>query len=431
MIAMVGPVPPHWGGGGRWTGGGVATHVSDLLPALTAHGVLVRLLAENTDRIAPEVAVPDAGSIVRAITRSWPTLLRWGGGATPVLAARLLAPVPAGPRVPLAQAARYLGLAINYRRFFDEHNGRLVHLHGARHGPYLCRRALRLRCPLVVTVHSVNRLVEPGPEWLRAMIRANLRDPDHLIAVSSFVRRQVERLGAPADRISLIPNAVDIDRFASGGDRGRARALLELPAESRLVLFTGNLVARKGVGRLIAAFARADRAEPTSLVIVGDGPDRASLEGLASELAVSRAVRFAGARPLPEMGLWYQACDVFVLPSSAEGLSIALLEAMACGRPVITTRPTEGDHDAVIEGENGLLVEVGDVDGLARAIELVLDRSDTAARLADAARTTIETRFTWDRIAEQTIDVYRQVMESAQGRGDVTRRLNAKSEMRN
>jgi glycosyltransferase involved in cell wall biosynthesis len=411
-VAMIGPVPPRWGGGGRWTGGGVATHLGDLVPALASRGLRVRVLAENANLVPSNAGGAADGWTVEPITRGWPSLLRWGGGSTPGLAARLLAPVAEGRRVPSGQALRYLGLAINYRRFLATRPPPLIHVHGARHGPYLCRRIIDCRLPMVVTAHSVNRLVEPGPAWLRTMVRANLARVDHVIAVSTFVARRLRRFGARSDRITVIHNGVDTDRFAPG-DEAEARRRLDLPADSTIVLFTGNLVPRKGVHHLIAALAQSPVRDESTLIIVGDGPERSRLAELAYELGVVSAVSFVGRRPLGEMAAWYRACDVFVLPSSAEGLSISLLEAMSCARPVITTRPSDGGHDAVTDGETGLLVESGDAPGLARALELVLGDPERASGLAVAARRAVESRFTWDRIARQTIDLYHRVMEEA------------------
>jgi glycosyltransferase involved in cell wall biosynthesis len=390
----------------------VATHLGDLVPALVSCGLRVRVLAENASLVPSNAAAKANGWTVEPITRSWPTLLRRGGGSTPWLAAKLLAPVAESRRVPIGQALRYLGLAVNYRRFVAAGPDPLIHLHGARHGPYLCRRVIGCRLPLVVTAHSVNRLVEPGPAWLRAMVRSNLRSVDHLIAVSTFVGRHLERFGAPSDRITVIPNAVDPDRF-SPADRAEARRHLELPDEPKIILFTGNLVERKGVRHLLAAVAQSRVRDESTLIIVGDGPERSRLEELADELGVASAVSLVGRRPLEDMAAWYRACDVFVLPSSAEGLSISLLEAMSCARPVITTRPSDGGHDAVTDGETGLLVESGDEAALGRALELVLNRPDCAAELAAAARRAVQSRFTWDRVARQTIDVYHRVMEEA------------------
>ena len=268
----------------------------------------------------------------------------------------------------------------------------------------------------MVTAHSVNLLVEPGPEWMRSMVRANLRLADHLIAVSTFVERQLVECGAPADRISVIPNAVDAGLFAPVDGRG-ARESLGLPTSGPILLFTGGLVPRKGVQHLIAAFAGSRFRAIATLVIVGEGPERPRLERLAGELGVAASIRFAGSRPLPEMARWYQACDVFVLPSSAEGLSISLLEAMACARAVITTPAGDSGHDAVVDGETGLLVGFGDVDGLRAAIDRLLDDRDRVAAVGRAARQLVKDRFTWDRVARQTTDVYdRVVRRAASGR---------------
>jgi glycosyltransferase involved in cell wall biosynthesis len=111
------------------------------------------------------------------------------------------------------------------------------------------------------------------------------------------------------------------------------------------------------------------------------------------------------------MPRWYQACDVFVLPSWAEGLSLAVLEAMACARPVVTTWPDRAGHDAIQDGQNGLLVPYGQEDALAQALISLAEQPEAAAALGRAARETARSRFTWPEIAGRTLEVYREVLD--------------------
>ncbi len=118
---------------------------------------------------------------------------------------------------------------------------------------------------------------------------------------------------------------------------------------------------------------------------------------------------FKGYIPNPELPAWYRACDFYVLPSQSEGLSIALLEAMACGKPVITTFPSTGMHDAIRPDENGLLIQHGDIEALIAAMHNLDNNPDFALTLGEAARKSILRGFTWKPIAKQTLAVYQEV----------------------
>lgn len=410
-VNIIGPLPPHWGGGGRWHGGGVASHLHGLLPCLPQTGVRVRLLVENASR-ARAARFPDLGPAVhmQPMARTLSALASLGPGRL----ARLLLKAMQDDllrRVPLPQRLRFVAQAANFDRFLAQTPADLLHVQRAYHRQYLCHALVGLETPLVVTVQSANALLEPNPPWVAAMIRHNYRQDAHFIAVSAFVREKMVQHGADPARITVIPNGVDVETFAPG-DPAAARAGLGLPPDAFLILFTGNLIPRKGVDVLLRAFAQAAGQQGASrLAIVGDGPEREKLVALAQELGVAGRVTFAGRQPLPEMPRWYAACDVYVMPSWAEGLSLAVLEAMAAGRPVITTRPDDAEHDAVVPGETGLLTTYGDVAELARALQQLAHSPQTARRLGENGRRRAERRFSWPAIARQTAALYRSALE--------------------
>jgi glycosyltransferase involved in cell wall biosynthesis len=193
--------------------------------------------------------------------------------------------------------------------------------------------------------------------------------------------------------------------------------VLDLDPHDFVVLFTGSLVAEKGVAQLLQAFARSMAVQPNArLVFVGTGRKADALEKLAGELGVSRQVALVGYRPDDELPDWYAACDVFALPTQSEGLSISLLEAMASARPVITTYPDIGDHDAVEHGVNGLLCPYDDVDALAAALSTLVQSPDVARQMGTSARKKAEKHFSWPVIARQVFGVYREVFAEAESK---------------
>jgi glycosyltransferase involved in cell wall biosynthesis len=173
----------------------------------------------------------------------------------------------------------------------------------------------------------------------------------------------------------------------------------------------GGLRQQKGLPGLLEAFARVPA--PAELCLVGDGPERALLERRARDLGIAERVRFAGLVDDPSP--YYARAGAFVMPSWAEGLSNALLEAMAFGLPVVATR-IGGNVDLVEDGVNGLLVEPGDPDGLASALARVLGDEALAGRLGAAARRTVLDGYTMERAAERYLDLYRAALAPPPGR---------------
>jgi phosphatidylinositol alpha-1,6-mannosyltransferase len=312
---------------------------------------------------------------------------------------------------PPGQLIRFWGQAANYDRFLTAEPADLVHVHRAYHRQFLCQEVVGLSVPLVVTVHSVNPLLQSNPAWMRSMITGNYRRARHLIAVSNFVRDKIVGYGARPEATTVIHNGVDLSVFTPEPP-APAREELGLPQDRFLFLFSGNLIARKGVAVLVRAFCQLVGRQPEAhLVIIGTGEQEAALRTLTAQFEITDQVTFAGYRPFAEMPKWYQACDVFVMPSWAEGLSMAILEAMASGRPVVSTRPETGDHDAVYPEETGLLTDYGDIEQLALALERLCSEPGLSQDLGRNARRLAEEKFSWQRIGQKTADFYRCVLD--------------------
>ncbi|PZN11007.1 MAG: glycosyltransferase family 4 protein [Bacillota bacterium] len=261
--------------------------------------------------------------------------------------------------------------------------GRLARRYDAVHAHYavpsgvlgLWYRRLRGR-PLVVTVHGSDVLVLPERfPRLAPLLRRVLTGADHVIAVSNFLRQRVmERFGVPPGRITVQSAGIDTRVFrpeAPGAAEVRARY-----GQQPLVVFTGNLIRRKGVDVLIQAFARVrERLGSGHLLLVGPPVEEDYHEILRERVAalhLEEHVTFAGPLPPAEVAAAMAAADVFVLPSLDEGLGLVVLEALACGVPVVASR-VGGIPEIVQDGDFGLLVPPGDVNALAGAIRRVLE----------------------------------------------------------
>ncbi len=266
------------------------------------------------------------------------------------------------------------------------------------------------RTPFVVTAHAsgavgdVASLARQGPLG-RARLLALRRRAGAFVAVSAPIRDELAHAGIPPDRIRSIPNGVDTRRFApaDAAERTRLRRALALPPVPLLV-YAGRLAPEKGVDLLLDGWADARRRGCSGvLCLVGEGPERAALERRARDHGVLGAVRFAG--PTDDVVPWLRAADVFVLPSRQEGLSVALLEAMACGVAVVAT--DVGGTRAAADGA-AVLVPPAPA-ALSAAIRGVLDEPERALALGESARRRAVERFGILEIARRHLDLYREV----------------------
>lgn len=266
-------------------------------------------------------------------------------------------------------------------------------------------------CRLVAARRSVPK--ERGLQ--RALAELVVRVADRVV-VNAEMLRPGGRAGARTD---VIPSGVDTDRFRPGCDRRAAKAELGLRPESIVIGTVGRLEPRKGTDTLLAAVAalRAADADIT-LVVVGDGPLRVALAREAGERGIAERVRFLGDRA--DVAEVLAALDVFVLPSRTEGMSNALLEAMAMGLPVVATA-VGGTPEVIDDGRSGYLVPADDPKRMAAAVTRVLADAALAARLGVAARQTVEERYGARSMVRRLESVYAAVA----GTGDMAERGSA------
>ncbi|MCO5132678.1 MAG: glycosyltransferase [Xanthobacteraceae bacterium] len=232
-----------------------------------------------------------------------------------------------------------------------------------------------------------NSLTEPGslPMRIRRLFwttvtAATFHAADEFVAVSDGLKRQLARLpGVGSKPIHRIYNPIIHEGFdAHAGERPVLPSSIG-PGE-RFVLAVGRLHEQKGYKTLLPAFARAVRRQPAHLVILGEGDDRAELEALAASLGIASHVHFLGyaANPLAYM----RHAAVFVLSSVAEGFGNVLVEALACGAPVVSTDCPHGPGEILAQGRYGTLVPTGDADALGDAIAATLSHPRPAMSAA-------------------------------------------------
>jgi glycosyltransferase involved in cell wall biosynthesis len=234
----------------------------------------------------------------------------------------------------------------------------------------LCRL---LRKPFVIKLHGSDVNVHAAHPLHAAQARWAARQASAVICVSEAIRQRALALGVPADKLVVIHNGVDADRFFPM-PRAAARVAVGVAEQRKLILFVGNVLATKGVRELFTAFRNLSNARPElDLVVVGDGPELAWLEDQTKASGLGPRVRLVGRLPHDALGVWFNAADLVCLPSYNEGLPNVLLEAMACGVPCVATRV--GGIPEAIDATSGELVEPRDANGLALALARALDRT--------------------------------------------------------
>lgn len=268
----------------------------------------------------------------------------------------------------------------------------------------------RRRGPLLVYFHSeVVRARWKYQAFYRPFLRRVLDRAARILVASPAMRDTAAQLEGYRHKCVVVPYGVALDSFASTpAVRARARQWRVELGPAPLLLFVGRLVPYKGVDVLIQAMAAVD----ARLAIVGDGPLRDTLEQQTARAGVADRVRFLGAVPDKEIVPLYHACDAFVLPSvtRAEAFGMVQVEAMACGKPVISTDlpsgvPWVNQHDV-----SGLIVPPGDHAALATAMARLTRDEQLHARLGAGARMRVEQEFTAERMAQRTVALYRTVL---------------------
>jgi glycosyltransferase involved in cell wall biosynthesis len=252
--------------------------------------------------------------------------------------------------------------------------------------------------PVVTTLHGSDVRLARRRAWVAPLFRHVTSRAAAVTAVSGWLADEARAM-APSLEAAVEPMPVNVELFTPAGARHSSR-----------FLFVGRLNAQKGIGVLLEALAKANSG--ASLDVVGDGPDRASLEARAAELGISSRLSFHGARSQEELVPLYRAATAVIIPSEGEGLGLVAVEAHLCETPVIAFR-SGGLADVVSDGNTGLLTPPGDVRALSAAMESLLARPDRGAALGRAGRLAALARFTPTVVAARYRAIYDRVAPRA------------------
>ncbi len=301
------------------------------------------------------------------------------------------------PPLPTAQASlplRLLAVGAGYRLLVAQgFRPDLIHAHVYLSG-FAGEVVGRGRVPVVISEHLSPFVTGTIGRPQRALARRAYESADLVCPVSDDLGRRLAAI-APRARLRTVPNPVDTDRFrpgrrAEGGPR---------------IVAVARLHERKGIDHLLRAFARVREHRPTAeLTIAGDGPERPALEALAADLHLDGPARFLGLRDHAAVAELMRGADLLVLPSLAENLPTVVLEAHACGLPVVAT-DVGGTREA-LDPSAGRLVEPADDEALAAAIAAMLAVDHDGEAVAARARE----RYGYDAVADRWEATYRELL---------------------
>ncbi len=239
--------------------------------------------------------------------------------------------------------------------------------------------------------------------------KAIAQNADVIVTISKYSQAKIlEHYGIAEEKIRIVPNGVDIEKFQPS-DMVAAKKQFNL-GQDPTILFIGSLTPRKGLPYLVEAAKTVVKQQANAkFLLVGSGPLKKQIADSVASAGLSGNFVFYGNMPHNQLASIYNAADVFVLPSLQEGQGIVLLEAQACGKPVVAFG-VGGAKEAVKGGESGFLLELGDTEGLAdRLLKLLADNA-LRQNMGAAGRRFVTENYTWALCAERMLKIYRETL---------------------
>ncbi len=315
------------------------------------------------------------------------------------------------PLYRIPEAFRFdLRVVKHLRQLAQEWQPDLIETHAVKSHAIVRASGLWRRTPWIAFHHGYTRTSLHSPLYNR-LDRWSLRSAACVVTMNRVFARELAAYGIPAKRIQVLHNAVRVPEKPAGDCTARqaARESFGLGPEEKMLLCVGRLSREKAQVDAVAALRRLLEMQPgrsVRLVLLGDGPERMSIENAATAAGLNRNMQFAG--HCGNVAPYYQAADVVVIPSLSEGSPNVLLEAMAFGVPVVATE-VGGIPEIATHGETAWLVPPRQPQALAEAIHQILSAPDTAAQLTARARKQVAECYSPEARTRALIELYSQV----------------------
>ncbi len=269
----------------------------------------------------------------------------------------------------------------------------------------------KYKIPLISSLRGSDINIYPHRDKFTMLLTKKvISDSDQVISVSKDLSATAEKITSPKKKIKVIYNGCDLNIFSFNKHfRLLIRKKLNISDKAKVIIFIGQVEKSKGVYELIKSFNDlAQKYSDLHLIIAGNRLEEPSLDYLVSGNLKNR-IHFAGRQPYKEIPHFLSAADVFVLPSYNEGLPNVVLEAMACGLPVVATK-VGGIPEAVEHGKSGFLVNKKDVKSLTNYINILLNDEDLAIKMGAYGRNIIKCNFSWIKNSEEIIETYHELL---------------------
>ncbi len=323
-------------------------------------------------------------------------------------------PLLPGISMPVHGLLVYLACLRTVRRLTAEKNFDCIDAHFVYPDGFaavLVGRAVGL--PVFVSARGSDINVYAAFRLIRPLLRWTLKYATGVIAVSAALKQKVAELNIPEEKIQVISNGIDTERFRPL-DRKECRLRLGLPEQGLIIISVGSLIESKGHHVLVSSVGKLAQRHPSlRLHIIGEGVYRPEIERLVRERKLGDRVYLMGTRPNDELSAWFSAADVSCLLSSREGWPNVVSESLACGTPVLATK-AGGIPEIIVSTKMGILVDRS-IPSVTAGLERALTSSWNRNEIAGVARTR-----SWDAVAEEVETFFRSRMKKRERIAKVT-----------
>ena len=265
---------------------------------------------------------------------------------------------------------RILGYMVRCGEMFfvlNKLNPDVIHCQGSTVGMPALFSKIFLKKPYIVSLHGSD--IYSDWKFKKKITKLVLNNANGITALTYHMKGVIAKYSNK--EVNIIPNGIDLDRFTNSS-KTKCGLKIRKYNNEKVIIFVGTLRPVKGIKYLIQAMRILCNADDSArLILVGDGPDRIDLETMSKELNLGENICFVGAIPNEKVAEYMMSADIFVLPSLSEGFPVVILEAMACGLPIVTTK-IKGLPEIIKEGENGFTVKPASSEQLAEKLLLLL-----------------------------------------------------------